>query len=184
MAIKTFTSGEVLTAADTNTYLANSGLTYISTTTLTASGQNIAGVFTSAYTNYFIMCNDIDCSATNTIFGFRLGSSTVRTDYKYAGLNILTSSGVSSSDFSASATIAFLGYSKGSPGGQTNYSFTLTNPQVAKQKNWGSMWGNGQYNGQVSGIDNLSSAQTDINFVVSSGSITAGTVTIYGYRKA
>jgi hypothetical protein len=26
MAIKTFTTGEVLTAADTNTYLANSGL--------------------------------------------------------------------------------------------------------------------------------------------------------------
>jgi hypothetical protein len=31
MAIKTFTTGEVLTAADTNTYLANSGLVYVKT---------------------------------------------------------------------------------------------------------------------------------------------------------
>ena len=30
MAIQTFTSGQILTAADTNTYLANSCLTYVS----------------------------------------------------------------------------------------------------------------------------------------------------------
>ncbi len=29
MAVKTFTTGEVLTAADTNTYLNNGGLVYI-----------------------------------------------------------------------------------------------------------------------------------------------------------
>ena len=32
MAIKTFTTGEVLTASDTNTYLANAGLVYITST--------------------------------------------------------------------------------------------------------------------------------------------------------
>jgi hypothetical protein len=31
MAIKTFTTGEVLTASDTNTYLANSGLVFETT---------------------------------------------------------------------------------------------------------------------------------------------------------
>jgi hypothetical protein len=29
MAIKTFTTGEVLTASDTNTYLANAGLVFV-----------------------------------------------------------------------------------------------------------------------------------------------------------
>jgi hypothetical protein len=34
MAIKTFTTGEVLTASDTNTYLANSGLVYVKSQTI------------------------------------------------------------------------------------------------------------------------------------------------------
>jgi len=35
MAIKTFTTGEVLTAADTNTYLTNSGFQYVSSGSFT-----------------------------------------------------------------------------------------------------------------------------------------------------
>ena len=89
MAIKTFTSGEVLTAADTNTYLANSGLVYVSTTTLTASGQNIAGAFSSTYTNYRIVLNNIVTSANNTLVAFRLGSSTARTEYIYGSAEVV-----------------------------------------------------------------------------------------------
>jgi hypothetical protein len=49
---------------------------------------------------------------------------------------------------------------------------------------YSSQWSNGQYGGTLSGVDNLASAQTDINFMVTSGTLTGGTVTIYGYRKA
>jgi hypothetical protein len=57
MAIKTFTSGEVLTSADTNTYLANSGLVYIAegSTSTSVLGLNFNNVFTSTYDNYRIM---------------------------------------------------------------------------------------------------------------------------------
>ena len=37
MAIKTFTTGEVLTASDTNTYLNNGGLVFINQVSYTAS---------------------------------------------------------------------------------------------------------------------------------------------------
>jgi len=57
MAVKTFTT-EVLTSADTNTYLANSGLVYISQTTFAASSNAVvSNVFSSTYTNYRIVTN-------------------------------------------------------------------------------------------------------------------------------
>ena len=58
MAIKTFTTGEVLTASDTNTYLANAGLVYIAATT--ASAQTTIAIdncFTTTYAHYFITYN-------------------------------------------------------------------------------------------------------------------------------
>jgi hypothetical protein len=69
MAIKTFTTGEVLTASDTNTYLANSGLVYIKSQTIREQLQvfRMTVAFSSdTYDNYKILiCNG--------------GSTTVRT---------------------------------------------------------------------------------------------------------
>jgi hypothetical protein len=178
------TAGSILTASQVNTYMINSGLVYLSTTTITASGQNIPNAFNDSYTNYLIVCNEFVTSATNAIVGFRLGSSTTRTEYSYGGTNVNTSSGGISADYSAAATSAFIGYTKGVPGGNQSYIFNLLGPQTATRKTWSTTWGNGQYLGQTSGVDSLASAQTDINFIVGSGSLTGGTVTIYGYRKA
>jgi len=57
MAIKTFTTGEVLTASDTNTYLANSGLVFVSSTTIgtAVSSVTVSNCFSSTYTNYKIV---------------------------------------------------------------------------------------------------------------------------------
>lgn len=57
MAIKTFTAGEVLTASDTNTYLANSGLVYVSG----ASVSNVTTIdvtgFTTGYSQFRVIMN-------------------------------------------------------------------------------------------------------------------------------
>ena len=52
MAIKTFTSGEVLTASDTNTFLANSGLVYVAGGTFAAATIVDVTGFSSAYKTY------------------------------------------------------------------------------------------------------------------------------------
>jgi len=56
MAIKTFTTGEVLTASDTNTYLANSGLVYIKQQTVgnAVASVTVSDAFSSTYDNYKI----------------------------------------------------------------------------------------------------------------------------------
>lgn len=59
MAIKTFTAGEILTAADTNTYLANSGLVYVAGASFSgitnAAPLDINSVFSATYTNYVLV---------------------------------------------------------------------------------------------------------------------------------
>ena len=56
MAIKTFTAGSVLTASDTNTFLANAGLVWLNTTTFSnEASKSIDNVFSSTYTNYRIV---------------------------------------------------------------------------------------------------------------------------------
>jgi hypothetical protein len=69
MAIKTFTTGEVLTASDTNTYLANSGLVYVGagTLSLTTSATNVTGVFSSTYKQYRVLLNITARSTTNRV---------------------------------------------------------------------------------------------------------------------
>jgi hypothetical protein len=69
MAIKTFTTGEVLTAADTNTYLANSGLVYVASTTVGTgvSSVTVSSAFNSTYDNYKIIYSGGVGSVTTTI---------------------------------------------------------------------------------------------------------------------
>jgi hypothetical protein len=85
MAIKTFTTGELLTSADTNTYLANSGLVAIAPTTVAGSGVtvsnatvsfsgssavNVNGVFSSTYRNYKVLINI--STSSQVILNYRL----------------------------------------------------------------------------------------------------------------
>lgn len=85
MAIKTFTTGEVLTASDTNTYLANAGLVYVTSTTVgsAVSSVTVSNCFSSTYDNYKIVINGGTASAADAV-GFRLGST--NTGY-YFGMN-------------------------------------------------------------------------------------------------
>ncbi len=57
MAIKTFTTSEVLTAADTNTYLANSGLQYVAGATVSASNVFDVTGFSSSFLFYELRVN-------------------------------------------------------------------------------------------------------------------------------
>jgi hypothetical protein len=92
MAIKTFTSGEVLTSADTNTYLANSGLVYIAegSTSTSVLGLNFNNVFTSTYDNYRIMIDYFKpvTAARFVALQLRVGGADTATNYYYAQTGI------------------------------------------------------------------------------------------------
>jgi hypothetical protein len=59
MAVKTFTTGEVLTASDTNTYLANAGLVYVGGAAFGgATSGTFDNVFTTTYDSYRIVISN------------------------------------------------------------------------------------------------------------------------------
>ena len=84
MAIKTFTTGEVLTAADTNTYLANSGLVYITTASATSgTNLNVDNCFTSTFDAYRLVITRCSLTAglTGTTLQMRAGGANTNTNY-------------------------------------------------------------------------------------------------------
>ena len=86
MAIKTFTTGEILTASDTNTYLANSGLVFIKETTVsgTPSAIDVDNVFSSTYLNYRVIFDLSNGSSTEIRMGFFDTSGAIDTTANYA----------------------------------------------------------------------------------------------------
>jgi len=86
MAIKTFTTGEVLTAADTNEYLANSGLVYV-------SGGSFSNVltfdvtgFTSTFDTYQLQISvQKHTSGTADVTAQIVSGATVRSTDYYGG---------------------------------------------------------------------------------------------------
>jgi hypothetical protein len=177
------TSGQILTSAYLNNNI-NSGLTYISTTTIGSgvSTASVAGAFSSTYDNYRIIINNLTASTANQSLNFRLGSSTTRSDYIWGSTVITLSTGALTPE-SANGTAAGLriGYTNTVP---VNYSFDLLSPFLANRAEYSSGWANGAYVGHASGIDNTATSYTDITILPSAGTMTGGTITIYGYRKA
>jgi hypothetical protein len=138
MAIKTFTTGEVLTASDTNTYLANSGLTYITGGTQSGStALNVDGVFTSTHTNYRLVMTNIETATADRAIriNFRTSGTTninAAYDYAYRGLR---SNGTSGDTSLASQTFAEIGVFIG---GFANLalgsaSIDINSPQASKR---------------------------------------------------
>ena len=95
MAIKTFTTGEVLTASDTNTYLANGGLVTVASGTATAGTLIIAGAFSSTYDSYRLVLNAIGNSGAEITAQFRVGTSTSATGYNWGLWGLLENGTVS-----------------------------------------------------------------------------------------
>ena len=185
MAIKTFTTGEVLTASDTNTYLANAGLVYVTSTTVgsAVSSVTVSNVFSSTYESYKIVITGGSSSASENVT-LKLGAST--TGYydivMYADTSATTtpkSVGTSNgSVFARAGTVSANGF---------QFNLDVNNPFLAKYTSIG-----GAYNfegatsslGSTSGVHRVASSFTDFTIAPGSGTLTGGTITVYGYRKA
>ena len=105
MAIKTFTTGEVLTASDTNTYLANSGTQYVSSGTFAGVGSFDVTGFSSTYDAYelVVMASGNNSTVTAQIYS----GATVRNTLYYGGSFYIDFSGASGNQNSANGSINF-----------------------------------------------------------------------------
>lgn len=194
MAIKTFTTGEVLTASDTNTYLANSGMTYVGE--FTASGTSRAlvcdNVFTSTYTHYRVVFSLSALSNTNGLYFQYLdstGATVAANYYSSAYGQDFTTGATPFSGVLNGTTAVYLGYMPNSTTARVAGAVEIYNPQVALVTNT-----TGQYSGIASGasyfggasysMTTVTTVMRGIRFDNGGGTNLTGKVQIYGYRIA
>ena len=182
MAIKTFTTGEVLTASDTNTYLANSAMTYVSATTVGSAVSTVAvsNCFSTTYDNYRIIYSG-GTQSTNQRFAMVLGASVAG---YYEGLNFVTyatgAAGAASTNNGATWQ-----YIAGGNTQSTGFIIDLQNPFLAQYTQMNAV-GSLQTTQATwtQGIHAVATSYTGFTINPVGSTITGGKITVYGYRKA
>lgn len=182
MAVKTFTTGEKLTTSDTNTYLNNGGLVYVTSQAVgsAVSSVTVSNAFSTTYDNYRIIYNG-GTTSTSGYWQMRLGASNAT---YYGGLMYVVYS---------TGTVAGLGlnnaqqfsYIGGMNQSQTSICVDVFSPYLAKFTYvTASSVINGSNYGQFIGDHETATSYTDFTLYTSTGTATGGTITVYGYRKA
>lgn len=175
MPVPVFSVGEVLTAANMNQV----GLWLIKTQTIgtTVSSVTVSDAFSADYDNYFITING-GAASTASILRMTLGATV--TNYYYS----LIFSTWSASLFSEGATNALLwtGVGFGTTTG-LQMSATLYNPQKATPTTMTSQRVTTAEAGLVSGYLNNTTQYTSFTITPSTGTLTGGTIRVYGYRN-
>jgi hypothetical protein len=181
MAVKTWSTGELLTNVDANTYAANAGLVFVKSQTIGSGVSTIvvSDAFSATYDTYRI----IVAGGTTTVsqaFTMRLGSST---GSYYWGIQQTTYTTPTVQGFCASNV------SEWQIGGATGTTPTalvdLLNPFLARPTVFrGVDTGGTSQARNWSGFHNVSTSYSAFTLIASSGSFTGGRITVYGYRKA
>ena len=191
MAIKTFTTGEVLTASDTNTYLANSGLVYITGGTFSGTTNNVPTIFSATYDSYRVVLSSVSIGAAG-YFVFRMLNGTTplgTTVYYSAGVGN-SSAGVNSPLNAGGASVGYI--QNYNANANTNYGaivLDIVNPFLTRitqvQTNATNVSGGAyfSYSG-ICAVD-TSTSYDGIQFLQHLGATTvSATYRIYGYRQA
>ncbi len=188
MAIKTFSVGEVLTASDTNTYLANSGLVYITSTTFSAvASVQINSCITTTYDGVRIVYSGVGTTTGNDFLLFRWvdGTTPVTTAAYYHGVAYVPTGGAWANSWAGSQTSWKVGVTGNVFtqciidvfNGSSSTNKKTFNSNYFSSADGDALWG---ING---GLYNASTQFEGIQLLAGSGTIT-GTITVYGYRKA
>lgn len=188
MAIKTFSSGEVLTAADTNTYLTNSGLVFITEAQATngASSLSINNCFSLTYQNYRIVGRFASASVGWPALYFRMrtgGVDNSTTNYYYQG----NGRGTNNLDYSYGSGAANLGYAGGFTGSFSMDIMSPRNSLVQTVTTGQSLFYDGTtfINRTTSTWFNIVGGFDGITFFPASSTLTSDFhVRVYGYRQA
>jgi len=180
MAIKTFTTGEVLTAADTNTYLANSGLVYVSSTTVgsAVSSVTISSCFSATYDAYKIVATNVVTTGTQNVT-FQL--SGITTGY-YGNIIYANFSGGTPASVGYN-NISTITYAGGTQGQMLLLNIDVINPFLAKAKFFSSPYVDQTNAGTSTAQNNQSTSATGFVITPNVGTLTGGQITVYGYRK-
>jgi hypothetical protein len=181
MPVPDFSPGEVLTAAAMDSI----GLWLVKTQTI-ASGVStvtVTGAFSADYENYLIILDNVVISSASG-FPFTLGATA--TGYYWAGTTVFYSSGSTTTEFGSNATVFASGVVTDSTG-PSGAQITLYRPFSATKTNYNAHGSDSRIAGAgvrtYSGVLNNTTSYTSLTFATTAGTVTSGTIRVYGYRN-
>jgi hypothetical protein len=183
MPLTTYTAGEVLTAASLNanfSFAAASGLTLVKTQVIgtTVGSVTVTDAFSATYDNYFITLNGGVASTNNNI---RLTLGATATGYKY---NLIYAPYGGSIAIETTATGTYL--SSAASGSTTTLqgNFFLQSPFLTQITPYRSQYLTASESGAVEGLLNNTTSYTAFTLTASTGTMTGGTIRVYGYQNS
>jgi hypothetical protein len=181
MAVKTFTTGELLTTSDTNTYLNNGGLVYVTSTTVgsAVSSVTISNCFSSTYDAYRIIIQGN--TATNLDWLKLTLSGSTGSTYAHSIFGNVWGSAATTTTSVNNAASSYIGTHD-----TIHYSISLeiVDPFAAKQTSYYSQGASNAYYSSCQGRDSNAASSTGFTLTPNAGTISGGTIAVYGYRKA
>ena len=166
------------------TAVGNSGLVYVKSQTVGSgvTSVTVSDAFNSTYADYRVVISGVSFSSADA--DVRVKFEAALSTYNWAGTyqlytnpTVITGTGASSS----SGGIA-IGASETS--GNFSCAFDVQRPALSSFTVVTGTHANDSYRTTYSGCMNTATAYTDLIINVSGGTMTGGTITVYGYRKA
>jgi len=178
MTFPSFTGGEVLNASDMNAV----GLWLVKTQSVgtAVSSVTVSDAFSSTYDNYLVTLAGGTGSADAAI-GMHLGSSTV-SYFGFLTFGNIASGTVLGANINNSSLFNYLG---GVTSGQhAHVSVIVMGPNLARYTKFvNAAYSNGNNFGTAAGEHRVATAFTAFTITPSSGTLTGGTIRVYGYRN-
>lgn len=190
MAIKTFTTGEVLTASATNEFLANSGLVFVKGVSQVGSvaSINVTSCFSATYDAYRVVLSSVTLTSNGNgtfIYCKMLsGTTPANSNYNYGIPRVDMASGAISSIVQQGGTSGIV-VGTGNASDSTSASFDIVNPFAARFTNFNGLAqtnSTGGYCGAGAGVHGTSSSYDGIQLIASTGNISNAAIIVYGYR--
>lgn len=178
MPVPVFTTGEVLTAANMNQV----GLWLVKTQTVgtAVSSVQVTGAFSSSYDSYKITWTGGTSSAATQI-DMTLGSTTTAYYNTLQYGNTYTTPTPTGLGNNNGSKFTFVGWSESSSGGVIECE--LHQPFLSKWTHFRSSWMATTNGGMNAGVQQSTTSFTSFTFTPLSGTLTGGTIRVYGYRN-
>jgi hypothetical protein len=182
----TFVAGDVLEAAQLNsnfTYLEGAGgLSLISATTIgsAVSTVTVTSAFSSTYDNYYIT---IAGGVGSALCALRLQLGAVTTGYYGGTVNVnYSSSAVTGGGDNNAAQFSYVGWASTTA---MAAQILVNSPNLAKVASvWAGPYLTGSTAGTYQGQENSTTQHTDFTITPSAGTLTGGTIRVYGFANS
>ena len=172
-----WTSGDVLTAADLNDY---AGLILVKTQTVGSgvSSVTVTSAFSSTFDNYLIKIDYVD-SSTNTTLSLQLDGLT--TEYYWNNISMSSASTTVTGGNGANVSSWQIGAFRTT--GENSYIVELRNPFLTRRTVMSSDFASSGLWYTGGGVNTNVSSYTGFVLIPTSGTMTGGTIRVYGYNN-